>query len=104
VFFERQVNCLTNPERLLVEAFRLLVFGALVNPMPKTVYDAVWSTATWGEELRRQSFEVSFALIMVPIDEIEFVMTLIPEWFIAYNEAVEAGEVSITASCPCDGF
>jgi hypothetical protein len=87
-----------------VEAFRVLVFGIMVNPMPKAIFDAFWATASWGEGIRRLEFEFSFRLIIISIDEIEFVMTLIPEWFIEYNEAVEAGDVSITGPCPCDDF
>lgn len=103
-FYLRQVNCLTQPERSLCEAFRVLVFGSLVNPMPKVVYDAFWSAASWGADERRESFEASFQLVIVTIDEIELVMTLIPEWFVAYNEAVEAGEAPISAACPCSSF
>jgi hypothetical protein len=76
----------------------------MVNPMPKVIYDAFWAMATYAPELRRESFEASFQLIMVSIDEIEFVMTLIPEWFIAYNEAVEGGLAPISDPCPCDDF
>lgn len=104
MFFARQVNCLTQPERSIVEVFRVLVFGLLVNPCPKPVYDALWATATWGEDIRRKVFEDAFGLIMVTIEEFEFVMTLNPMWFIEYNEAVEAGEVVITAGCPSDSF
>lgn len=100
MFFLRQVNCLPHPERDIVEAFRVLVFGIMVNPMPKSVYDAFWLAATWGVELRKAEFEACFALIIFQIDEIGFVMTLNPGWFIAYNEAVEAGDVSIVAPCP----
>lgn len=96
----RQVNCLTQPERSLVEAFRVLVFGVLVNPMPEAVYNAFWSTATWGAEIRRERFEAAFQLVIIQIDDVGFVITLIPEWFIAYNEAVEAGEAPITDPCP----
>ena len=104
MFYLRQVNCLTQPERSIVEVFRVLVFGLLVNPCPKVVYDALWATASWGEEIRREVFEVAFSLTIVTIGEFEFVMTLNPSWFIAYNEAVEAGEAPITDPCPCDSF
>jgi hypothetical protein len=104
MFFARQVNCLTQPERSIVEVFRVLVFGLLVNPCPKPVYDALWSTASWGQGIRREAFEGWFSLVIVTIDEIEFVMTLFPSWFIAYNEAVEDGVVVITDPCPCDSF
>jgi hypothetical protein len=104
VFYLRQVNCLTQPERSLVELFRVLVFGILVNPLPEAVYNAAWATATWGAEIRREIFEAQFQIVIVTIDDLGFAVTLIPEWFVAYNEAVEEGEVSITASCPCDSF
>lgn len=87
-----------------MEAFRVLVFGVLVNPMPRDIYEAFWATATWGAAARREVFEEAFAITMVTIDEIAFAVTLLPLWFVSYNEAVEAGEVSITAPCPCDDF
>jgi len=76
----------------------------LVNPMPEAVYDAVWATATWAVDARRELFELEFQIVMVTIDDLGFAMTLIPEWFVAYNEAVEAGEAPILAPCPCDSF
>lgn len=103
-FYLRQVNCLPQPERSIVEAFRLLVFGVLVNPMPGIVYDAFWTTAAWGESVRRDAFESAFGLVMIFIDDVSVVITLNPGWFIAYNAAVEAGEAPIAAGCPCDSF
>jgi hypothetical protein len=102
--FVRQVNCLTSPERAIVEAFRVLVFGALVNPMPRVIYDLFWSTATWAVDQRRASFEASFPVIIVTIDGVELVLTRIPDWFIAYNDAVESGDAPVLDPCPCDGF
>lgn len=102
--YVRQVNCLTYPERYLVEAFRVLVFGVLVNPMPLAVYEAFWATAAWGEELRRAAFEEWFSLVIVTIDDVGFVQTLNPEWFVGYNEAVEADEAPIDLPCPCNSF
>lgn len=102
--YARQVNCLTHPERDIVEAFRVLVFGVLVNPMPGDIYEAFWASATWGTTQRREVFEEAFAITMVTIDEIAFAVTLLPLWFVNYNEAVEAGDVSITVPCPCNAF
>jgi len=103
-FYLRQVNCYQNPERSLIEVFRVLVFGVLVNPCPKGVYDAFWSTATYAAEERRAWFEGVFQLTNLQIDGVEFVITLMPEWFVAYNEAVEAGAAPIDAPCPCNSF
>jgi len=80
------------------------VFGVLVNPMPEAVYSAFWATAAWGEALRRDVFENAFSIVMISIDELSFAITLNPEWFVAYNAAVEAGEAPITNPCPCDEF
>lgn len=96
----RQVNCMTSPERELVEVFRVLVFGALVNPCPRAVYDALWSTAIWGADIRREVFENAFGLVNLQIDGFDFVITLMPDWFVAYNEAVEAGDAPIDEPCP----
>lgn len=104
MFFERQVSCLTQPEKYLVEAFRVLVFGALVNPMPLAVYEAFWATAAWGTDLRRTEFELAFSLVIVSIDELSLVQTLVPEWFVDYNAAVEDGEASTSAVCRAATF
>jgi hypothetical protein len=104
VFFLRQVNCLTSPERELTEAFRVLVFGVMVNPMPIAIYEAFWAFAAWGQELRRAIYEEAFQLVIVSIDEVDFVITINPQWFINYNEAVEEDLAPITAECPCIGF
>lgn len=102
--YERVVNCYQQPERSLIEALRLLVFGVLVNPMPAAIYDLAWSTPGIAGDERKAWFESAFDLIYLPIGDDEFVVTLNPAWFVAYNEAVEAGEVSITAPCPCLSF
>jgi len=102
--FLYQVNCYQNPERYLLEAFRVLVFGVLVNPMPKAVYDAFWATATYAATERQEWFEGVFQLTNLQIDGVDFIITLQPDWFVAYNEAVERGEAPISASCPCDSF
>lgn len=102
--YARVVPCYQEPEKSLLEAFRLLVFGSMVNPMPKPVYDLLWEGATHAATERREWFEGVFGLINVPIDDFEFVLTLYPEWFIGYNEAVESGEVSPLSSCPCADF
>lgn len=104
MFYLRQVNCLPSPERDLVEAFRVLVFGVLVNPMPGVVYEALWATATWGASVRREVFEGAFSIVIVPIDEVDFAITLNPGWFVGYNAAVEAGEAPVSDPCPCDAF
>lgn len=98
------MNCLTDPERTIVELFRVSVFGVLVNPVPGVVYDAAWSTATWGVDVRRQAFESAFAIVIVSIDTVDFAVTLLPLWFVAYNAAVENGSAPLQLPCPCDGF
>jgi hypothetical protein len=103
-FYLRQINCYQQPERSLVEVFRVLVFGILVNPCPKAVYEALWATATYAADERREWFEGVFELTNLQIDGFDFVVTLNPTWFVAYNEAVEAGEAPIDAPCPCDSF
>jgi len=87
-----------------MEAFRLLVFGVLVNPMPRVIYDAFWSAATYSVDERREWFEGTWQLTYLQIDGVDLVVTLMPEWFVAYNTAVEAGEAPVNAPCPCDSF
>lgn len=102
--YVRIVNCYQQPERSLIEGFRLLVFGIMVNPMPKPIYDALWGLATYAVDERRAWFEAAFDLINLPIGDDEFIVTLNPGWFIGYNDAVEAGEAPLDAPCPCDSF
>lgn len=104
MFFLRQVNCLTTPERQIVEAFRVLVFGSILNPMPLTVYEGLWSLATWGVEARRTEFEQAFSIITFYVDDVGFVTSTNPGWFVAYNTAVEVGEAPILDQCPCSSF
>lgn len=80
------------------------MFGVLVNPMPEVIYEAFWANATWGSEIRREIFEGVFSIVIVSIDDIGFAITLNPEWFVAYNKAVEDGEAPILDPCPCDSF
>jgi len=95
---------MASPERFIIEAFRVLVFGELVNPMPKAVYDALWSGAAFEADTRRVWFENAFPVLNLPIGDFEFVLTMVPEWFIAYNDAVEAGEAPVLFPCPCNDF
>lgn len=100
-FYLRQVNCLTSPERELVEAFRLSVPGNPAAVLFESMYDAFWVFATWGEALRREAFEASFQLVHLEVDGVGIVFTAIPDWFRDYNAAVEAGEAPIMTPCPC---
>lgn len=102
--FLRQVNCLPAPERAIVEAFRVLVFGVLVNPMPAAVYEAIWSSATWGADERRAVFEPAFDIIYLQIGGYDFYVTLQVNWFVEYNAAVEDDSAPLLYPCPCTLF
>lgn len=102
--FLRQVNCLPTPERAIVEAFRVSVFGALVNPIPAAIYETLWSGAVWGEDVRRSLFEQAFDIIYLQIDGYGFYSTLQVSWFVEYNGAVESGDAPLLYPCPCTSF
>jgi len=104
LFYERQINCLTEPERSLVELFRLTFAATPPYTIPAAVYDVAWLAATWGEDARRAVFEDAFSLTMFDIGGVGFVSSLNWGWFEDYNYAVISGAVSITAECPCTSF
>lgn len=103
-FFLRQANCYPVPERLLIEAFRAAVEGPLVGAMPEVVYDAFWLGALLSGVERQAAFEAAFSLVHISIEDVGYVTTLNPAWFVAYNAAVEAGEAPISSPCPCESF
>lgn len=82
--YNRQVNCLSSPERA---AFDLLLsfFGTLpVLPCPLAAYTAVWTVGVPYGGVREGAFRSAFRLEIVTIEGVEFVVTLIPGWFLAY--------------------
>jgi len=104
LFYERQINCLTEPERSLVELFRLTFAATPPYTLPEAVYDLFWLVAGDAADVRKAVFETEFSIVMVSIGEIGFVSALNWAWFEGYNYAVLSGAVSITAPCPCISF
>lgn len=102
--FERQVNCMSEPERSIVNLLSLAGATVPAWTIPSSVYDAFWSTATWGEGIRRVELEAAFTLILTTIDDVGFVTCLNTAWMSAYRWSVLNGETSITAECPCNRF
>lgn len=82
-----------------MELFRL---GYLTVPPFTTLsvfYDALWATATWGMEERKAVFEMEFQIIHVTVEDVGFSTSLNLGWYVPYNVAVMAGDVSLTSDC-----
>jgi len=103
-FFDRQTNCLTEPERQLVFGFLTIVLDPLAPGMPKAAFDLAWLSATWGAELREENFRAAFGLFNLTIAGIDFVATANPAWFRSWGDSIAAGDSDPFANCPCDSF
>lgn len=98
--FLRQVNCLTQPERSLVEAYRVVTDATLTEPLPRSLWDALWSVAWWGRDVREAEFKATFDISLISIGEFDFYLTALHPWFRAYDLAVRGGEAPLVSPCP----
>ena len=69
-FFDRQVNCMTQPERGLVWSMLTIVLDPLAPGMPVEAWNAAWSTATFNAAERQEWFRTGFGLVNVFIDRL----------------------------------
>lgn len=104
LFYLRQVNCLPQPERSLVEALRLVWWLEFPPPLPLAIWDSFWATLGSDADLREAVFRTCFDVHNVYIDEVGFVYTENPAWFRSYDAAVRDGSAPLVAPCPCDAF
>lgn len=103
-FFDRQTNCLTQPERQLVWGFLTIVLDPLAPGMPKPAYDAAWAGSGRYGELREVEFRAEFGLVNLEIAGIDFVVTTRPSWFRAWGDSIAAGDSDPYADCACNSF
>lgn len=83
--YNRQVNCLPSPER---GAFDLLYgfFAVLpVQPCPLLFYSLAWDATAPYDGVREHAFRSAFRLEIVTIEGVDFVVTGIPGWWLAYG-------------------
>lgn len=103
-FFDRQTNCLTEPERQLVFGFLQVVLDPLAPGMPKAAFDLAWLTTSWGAALREENFRAAFSLHNLAIAGVDFVVTTETAWFRAWGASIADGDSYPLADCPCDSF
>lgn len=102
--FDRQTNCLTEPERELVWSFLLIHLDPFAVGMPKAAYDLAWAGLGSFGERREVVFRGAFALNNVHIGELDFVVASFPAWFTAWADSISAGLSDPFAACRCDSF
>lgn len=102
-FFDRQTNCLTQPERQLVFALGQIVDDPLAPGMPQAAYDLAWLGVPNGE-LREQVFRQQFGLYNLEIAGFNFVATAQTSWFRAWFDSIAMGDSNPFADCVCDSF
>lgn len=103
-FFDRQTNCLTEPERELVWTFLLISLDPFTPGMVKTAYDAAWAGYGVFGEKREEIFRAAFALNNVHIGEVDFVVAGVSGWFVEWAASISAGDSDPLATCVCDNF
>lgn len=103
-FFDRQYNCLSEPEKELTWAFLLIVLDPLSPGMPKAAYEAAWATHGGVGGARETAYRRAFSLIDVHIEPFDFVVTLEGAWFNEYAGSIAVGASDPFADCPCDSF
>lgn len=103
-FFDRQYNCLTQPEKDLTWGFLMVVLDPLSPGMPKAAYDAAWMTAGGVGGHRENIYRETFGVVNVYIEPFDFVITTQGTWFTAYAASIGSGDSNPLAQCPCDGF
>lgn len=103
-FFDRQTNCLTEPERELTFGFLLIHLDPFAAGMVKTAYDAAWAPLGVFGEQREEVYRATFGLHNLTIAGIDFVVAGVPAWFSAWASSISAGDSDPFASCVCDSF
>lgn len=103
-FYDRQTNCLTEPERQLVWAFLLLSLDPLSPGMPVEAWDLAWSAAGYAVGERKSVIRSFLGLIDVPIGELTFVVATEASWLSGWVESIADGDSNPAGGCPCDSF
>ena len=103
-FFDRQTNCLSEPERQLVWTFLLVSLDPFTPGMVQAAYDAAWLGVGGVGGARELEFRSAFTLNNVHIGEVDFVVTGVPSWFAEWAASISAGDSNPSAPCVCDSF
>lgn len=103
-FYDRQSNCLSEPEKGLLWAFLLLRLDPLSPGMTKASYELAWASAGGVGTEREQAFWNALALTNVHIDPFDFVVTLQGVWFDGWIASIAAGESDPVAQCASDVY
>jgi len=102
--FDRQFNCLTEPEQDLVWAFFMLSLDPVTPGMLESVYEAAWSGIGGVGGHRENAFANAWNVVNVHIEPFDYVISLEGAWFAAYATSIAGGHSSPFGSCPCDSF
>lgn len=103
-FFDRQTNCLTEPEKQLVWTFLLISLDPFTPGMVQTAYDAAWVGAGGVGGPREVAFRAAFSLHNLTIGDVNFVVAGVPTWFTEWAASISAGDSDPSAACVCDSF
>jgi len=103
-FFDRQYNCLSDPEKDLTFAFLTLSLDPLSVGMPRAAYDVAWSSVGGVGGERELAYRAAFGLVDVHIEPFDFVVTTEGPWFAAYSISIGSGDSNPFGPCPCDSF
>lgn len=103
-FFDRQYNCLTEPEKELTWAFLMIALDPLSPGMPKAAYDAAWLAHGGVDSERENAYRAAFRLINVHIEPFDFVVSLEGAWFTNYATSIASGDSNPLGTCPCIAF
>lgn len=100
--FNLQINCLPEPEKAAFLALLPSLGGLPVIPVPLVAYQALWGGAVSYGGVRELNFRAIFALEIVTIEEVDFVVSLAPGYFLAYRAYITLNPSC--ASLPCGLF
>jgi len=102
--FDRQYNCLTQPEKDLTWAFLTVALDPFTPGVVQAVYDAAWVSVGGVGGQRESVYREAFGLINVYIEPVDFVVSTAGSWFLAYADSIGSGDSNPIGLCPCDSF
>jgi hypothetical protein len=102
--FDRQYNCLPEPEKSLTWTFLTIAMDPLVPGMLAVVYDLAWLGTGGTGGARELAYRAAFALENVSIVEVDFVITGVGTWFNDWIAAISDETANPFKPCPCDDF
>lgn len=103
-FFDRQFNCLSQPEMDLTWGFLILSLDPLSVGMPKASYEAAWLAFGGVGGERENAYRQTWGLVNVHIEPFDFVVTSEGTWFADYADSIADGDSDPFAPCACNSF